>query len=403
MRTGLASVSALALVVGSLVPSLASAETINGLTADGKSLITFDSATPATFTAAVAISGLPVDVELLGIDVRPSTGVLYGLGEDSRLYTITAAGVATAVGNAAFTPALDYDEFVGFDFNNVSEGIRVATDTRQNLRLNATTGVATEDTEFTYANAALGVLRVASPIQLTGVAYTPKSNDTTSLFGIDSNNRELVIITGDNGNLSKLTPVPEPAAGIIGGDTLGIDPASDALGFDISSAGNAYVVAHDDGDPAALYSVALTGNTAGQVTKVADLSAALRDIAVAITPEEPDGGTSSSSSGDSGTSSSSSSSGSSGTSGSSSSGSSGASSSSSSGGSSSGRPGASSSSSSGSETSSGTSGAANDLGIDGIEGGGCAAAGSEESPWSAGAFAVAFGVAMAGLRRRNRR
>ncbi len=404
-RFRLSFASALALVAGFALPSLASAETLYGLTAAGTGLVTFDSAAPATFTAPVVLA-LPDGVTLLGIDVRPSTGVIYGLGSDSTLYTVTEAGVVATVG--ALGTALDFTAQVGFDFNNVSEGIRVATDNRQNLRLNAGTGVATVDTSFDYANGSLADVRADGSIQLSGVAYTPVAAGATRLFGIDSNNRELVVITAaaaaPGPNLFEVTPVPAPPEGAVGGNTLGIDPTDSNVGFDISPSGVGYVSASDGPDAPSFYTVALTGNTAGEATLVATLAADLRDIAVKIIPAGPtdggtdggdtdggeDGGSTSSSGGSSGASSSSGRS-------------SGASSSS---GGSSGRSG--SSGASGTSGSSGTSGAdggvGGDLGIDGLGGGGCiTAASTDGSPWSAAACTVALGLALVGLRRRNRR
>lgn len=395
-RIRTSSLSALTILAALGLPSLASAEPIIGLGADGESLVRFDSATPATAADPVAVTGLPGDTELLAIDVRPSTGVLYGLGDDSRIYTLTEAGVATPVSATPFAPALDTDGLVGFDFNNVSEGIRIATDKRQNLRIDATTGVATTDTGFTYANVAFAALRAASPIELTAVAYSPNVGNATSLFGIDANNRELVVITGADGNLSQVTPVPTPALADPAGNTLGIDPTDEHCGFDISPEGIAYLTATDGDAGPAFYTVTLSGNGAGVVTKVGDLAANLRDIAVVIAADTPDGGASSSSGGTDGGSTSSSG------------GSSGASSSSGSSGRSSSSGGTSGGgASSGAGTSGGASGTSDpgavDRGVGGLEGGGgCAAASRSETPWSVGGVLVGLGLLLTRMRRRTR-
>ena len=102
-------------VFGMSVP--AAADTVWGVTSTGD-LISFDSATPGTITT-VAITGLQGGETLLGIDQRPATGQLYGLGSTSRLYVINpTTGVATAV-NATPFAALDGTSF-GFDFNRSS-------------------------------------------------------------------------------------------------------------------------------------------------------------------------------------------------------------------------------------------------------------------------------------------
>jgi len=63
------------------------AEILTGLTSTGN-LVTFDSGTPGTIDSSLAITGLQGGETLLGIDRRPATGLLYGLGSTSRVYTI---------------------------------------------------------------------------------------------------------------------------------------------------------------------------------------------------------------------------------------------------------------------------------------------------------------------------
>src|SRR5262245_31683828 len=88
-----------------------------GLTATGTQLVTFDTVTPGTVSAPVSFTGLQSGETLLGIDYRPLTGVLYGLGSTSRLYTINpTTGAATQVGSGTFAVPLSGTNF-GFDFN----------------------------------------------------------------------------------------------------------------------------------------------------------------------------------------------------------------------------------------------------------------------------------------------
>src|SRR5678809_1253267 len=79
-------------------------------------LVSFNSGAPGTILSSVAITGLQAGETILGIDFRPATKQLYGLGSTSRIYTISlSTGAATAVGSP-FTPALSGTAF-GFDFN----------------------------------------------------------------------------------------------------------------------------------------------------------------------------------------------------------------------------------------------------------------------------------------------
>ena len=78
----------------------AAASTIYGLTVNN-GLITFDSATPGTISTIGPISGLQAGEFVLGIDFRPATGGLYGLGSNSNLYLINPlTATATQVGSS---------------------------------------------------------------------------------------------------------------------------------------------------------------------------------------------------------------------------------------------------------------------------------------------------------------
>ena len=102
-------------------------------------LLTFNARNPERIRDIQSISGLPAGVSLRGIDFRPKTGDLYGVGSDSVVYRVNpSTGIAIAEG-PAFTPALRGNAF-GVDFNPVVDKIRVVSDDRQNLRLNVDEG-----------------------------------------------------------------------------------------------------------------------------------------------------------------------------------------------------------------------------------------------------------------------
>ena len=102
-------------------------------------LLTFNARNPERIKDIQAITGLPAGVTLRGIDFRPKTGDLYGVGSDSVVYRVNpGTGIAIAEG-PAFTPALRGRSF-GVDFNPVVDKIRVVSDDRQNLRLNVDEG-----------------------------------------------------------------------------------------------------------------------------------------------------------------------------------------------------------------------------------------------------------------------
>jgi len=64
----------------------------------------------------VPVLGLDEGVTLLGIDIRPSNGVLYGVGSNGQVVTINSgSGQTTPLG--APIPEFDPSDGVGFDFN----------------------------------------------------------------------------------------------------------------------------------------------------------------------------------------------------------------------------------------------------------------------------------------------
>jgi hypothetical protein len=269
---------ALAVHLGSLVLGYgrARAELVTGLSTTGN-LVTFDSTTPGTIDTTVAITGLESGETMLGIDRRPSNGLLYGLGSTSRLYSInTTTGLATAVGASPFAPVLTGTAF-GFDFNPVPDRIRVVSTDTTNFRLNPNTGaLAGTDTPLSYAAGDTGV---GITPRIVGSAYTNNVSGTsaTTLFGIDSNRDVLVMQGGPSGS-------PSPNGGVLTtiGGGLGVD-TSDLVGFDISGiTGVAYAsLTPPTGGASQLFTIDLTTGTATLVGSIGG-GVTLADLAVGV-------------------------------------------------------------------------------------------------------------------------
>jgi hypothetical protein len=132
-----------------------------GLSANGTQLVRFNTAAP-TAPTFVGVTGIAAGEQLVGIDYRPATGQLYGLGVDAAndkgtLYILDPqTGAATAVGTAggiAFVStvggtAIDLPDPAtagyGFDFNPAADRVRVVTSTGLNFRLNPVTGAGVD-------------------------------------------------------------------------------------------------------------------------------------------------------------------------------------------------------------------------------------------------------------------
>jgi hypothetical protein len=205
----------------------------------GNALIRFHSASPGTIQSAATITGLQPAETIVGIDVRPADGQLYGVGSTSRLYLLNAlTGAATAMG-PAFTPALDGTRF-GVDFNPTVDRLRIVSDTNQNLRLNPATGAVIVD----------GAINPGTP-DVAGAAYLNSVDGATvtTLYDIDAGTNQLLIQNPpNNGTLVAVGP-------------LGVDP-SGPLGFDISPLDNAAFAALQVGGVSGLFAVNLATGAA---------------------------------------------------------------------------------------------------------------------------------------------
>jgi len=220
--------------------------TFFALTQDNR-LLRFGNKTTGSAEAATAITGLQAGESILGIDFRPNTGQLFGVGSTSRLYTInTQTGAATVVGTAPFTPAISGTN-LAFDFNPTVDRIRLVTSAGQNLRLNPETGVIA---------ATDGVINGAAGASVNAVAYTQSRAGATAtvLYDIDITNNKLY--KQDPPNNGTLVEV----------GNLGVD-AEAAGGFDISSDSAHALAALTVGGKTGLYSINLS---TGAATKSID-------------------------------------------------------------------------------------------------------------------------------------
>jgi hypothetical protein len=208
-------------------------------TTDQNTLIKFDARSPERLKDIRGITGLPAGVKLGGIDFRPLTGDLYGVGSDSVVYRVNPrTGIAVAEG-PAFTPGLT-GRFHGVDFNPTVDKIRVTNEAGQNLRLNVDEGT------LLSADAALnpGMPRVVGSAYTNSFfsAQAPNTRPATQLYAIDSASDTIALQNPpNNGTLTN----PQP---------LGFDLA-DQAGFDIAGDDNVGFIATKMKRGSGLYSV----------------------------------------------------------------------------------------------------------------------------------------------------
>ncbi len=190
-------------------------------------LLLFGSESPTAISRMVAISGLPILNRIVGIDFRPSTGALYGIGNDSRVYLLDReTGAATAVGSTRFEPHISsfFDIHFGMGFDPATERIRlISAESGVNWSVNPDDGTAVRGENVHYA---AGDPNEGQRPSILGLAYTPPGAGTPALratharlatqgpcedllWAIDA---ELAEIIGscdpDEGDFTSLGPIP---------------------------------------------------------------------------------------------------------------------------------------------------------------------------------------------------
>ena len=242
----LLAVPAALLITGAVAVPTASAEPAVAVSfAAPQQVITFDTATPQTTSAPVAITGLAANEAIIGIDRRPSNNLVYAATSARKLYTLDpATGALTPTAPTPFTPAFARQTSGGVDFNPVPNLLRIVLPQDQNLRVNPETNTTTIDTPVQYA--AGDVNEGANP-HIAGSAYANADNDPmtgTTLYDLDAVQDTLVVQAPPNaGTLTTLGP-------------LGIN-IDNSTGFDISPSGAGYIVTNLPADTASrLYTYA---------------------------------------------------------------------------------------------------------------------------------------------------
>ena len=196
--------------------------------------------------AATRVTVRGVDGDLVGIDVRPANGRLYGLSSANELYTIDAkTGDAKLV--CSLTVPFEGGARSGIDFNPQADRLRLISADGQNLRVNVDIGATAVDGSVAYAP---GDANAGKRPAIAAAAYTNSVPNvaTTKLFDIDATLDVLAL--QDPPNDGVLTTVGR--LGVDFGPLAGFEIVTDASGKD-----RAFAAAG-----ATLYSVDLTTGTA---------------------------------------------------------------------------------------------------------------------------------------------
>jgi hypothetical protein len=169
-----------AVAIGALfAANAASAATIAALQ-DGKTIAWIDS-TSKKVTGSVDLAG---GARLVGIDVRPSDGKLYGLTADGAIVVIDHK-TGKWEKKSQLTEKLSDGASYSVDFNPVADRMRIIGSDGTSLRVNVDDGKAAVDGKLKYSDA--DTAKGKQPM-VTAAAYTNSFAGTkeTTLYDIDT-------------------------------------------------------------------------------------------------------------------------------------------------------------------------------------------------------------------------
>ncbi len=211
------SLIAAAIVAGSIgFASAASAQSIVALI--GNNTLTVVDFKTKKSTSNVQVKG----VQLIGIDVRPADGMLYGVTADGQIGTLDPK-------TGAFTKKADLSEKLKagvtatIDFNPAADRLRIMGSDGTSHRVNVDDGKVTVDGSHKYADAD-AMKGKTSRVIAGAYSNSIKGTKETTLYNID----------GANGNLVRQAPPNDGVLNTIG--SLGIK-LNGPVAFDIVSTG----------------------------------------------------------------------------------------------------------------------------------------------------------------------
>lgn len=245
-----------ALVAGA---DTAAARMAVGLVGDN-TLVMIDASKPAV-TKSMKVDGVD---KLLGIDVRPSNKMLYGVAADGSVVTIdTGSGKATAV--SKLEKMIPDGTGAIVDFNPAADKLRFMATDGTNLRADVDSGKVTTDGSLAFEQQDM---HAGETPNVVAAAYTNSYGkpQKTAMYDIDATIVALIQQTKPNDGTLKA----------IG--KLGIDKAK-SYAFDVHTTADgtnaAWLVADNT-----LYSVALDSGKATKVGALDGVDGMIRDITV---------------------------------------------------------------------------------------------------------------------------
>lgn len=206
---------------------------------------------------SIPITGLQAGETVVGMDMRPLNGRVYALGSSSRLYMVDLATAKfTQVGSGAFTPLLNGTSF-GFDFDPITDRIRVVSNTGQNLRIDPTNVEVIADQNLSPTSATISAAAFNNNF---------KGANTSTLYVIDHTTNKLYTQAPTTGVLTEVGELKIDITGANGFDI--ISTTSTNIGYALLTVGTEtqlYNINLMNGEalPAAKFSKNVTAFTLG--------------------------------------------------------------------------------------------------------------------------------------------
>jgi Domain of unknown function (DUF4394) len=161
--------------------------------------LVFGSESFDALTAKMRIEGLPILKRIIGIALRPSNGKLYGVGNDSRVYTIDPlTAVATPVSSGPFSPkiASAFDIHFAMDLEPKGDRVRlIAAESGGNWSISLDDGTAILEENARYGP---GTPLEGKTPRLLGIAFAPPADTADAslcqnlAYGVDADEAIMV-------------------------------------------------------------------------------------------------------------------------------------------------------------------------------------------------------------------
>ena len=227
---------------------------------DGKSIVWIDTQ-QMRVTGTTALAG---GATLVGIDVRPADGKLYGMTAEGRVVTLDAR-TGKWEKKSELTEKLPSGVSFAVDFNPVADRLRVLTNTGMSYRINVDDGKTTVDGSLKFADADANKAMAA---KVVAAAYSNSyaGSKETSLYDIDLS----------TGALLKQAPPNDGTLNTIGKLGVSLDgPVAFDIAADGKGGNTGWLLAGGT-----LYAVDLASGQAKSVGKIAGLKGAILDMAI---------------------------------------------------------------------------------------------------------------------------